>query len=505
MNQRTEKIIHIAFFVLLFAALGIIFFLSPVNGDDWFFRTYHIDSFREILSVMKDQWVHLNGRILGNICSVVLANLPIARELIKTVIVFFSILLLEKLSFFSRGNRMLVVLMGIVVLVFSMPREIYRQTYAWMAGFYNYVPCVFLFLWYLYLIREHFHQKQLPNRASVSILAFGLGASACLFAENITIYLVVSSLGLLIWHFCEHRKLPWVMLSHFIGTVCGTAMMFLSPMYGKIATEGDSYRTMFKGLEGLLESAQLNYGTITHYMLRAQVVLLALVSVACIILLFSSKKPAGKLLRYFNCGLLVLGPVYSYLTKDLFYASLQFSDHTGRLFFDLAIWGLYLFAVFWSIARGDMDSSCRRRAVFFLLSMPVSVGALLVVRPIGPRCFYMCLIFLIAAVLNLWASLLSNQLKNSMLERILPAACTTLCAIVFITYGILYYQIYQAGQQRIQALEEGMAQGQTTIYIPRYPHTDFVHESNPMKMGEYQYYYETPGDIEIKEIYSEYR
>lgn len=505
MNQRTEKIIHAAFFVLLFAALGIIFFLSPINGDDWFFRSYHIDSLQEFIRVIKSQWNNINGRVLGNTCSVMLANLPIVRELLKTAIVFFTILLLEKLSFSSRGNRMLLVLMGIVVLIFTMPREMYRQTYAWMAGFYNYVPCAFLFLWYLYLIRDHFRKSQLPSRLGTMFLSFCLGAAACLFAENITIYLVVSSLSLLIWQFWEHHKLSWVMLAHFLGTVCGAAVMFLSPIYRKIAIQGDAYRTMPAGLNGYLEIAQMNYGTISLFMLRAQTVLLVLVSVACLVLLFTSKKRAGKLFHTGISVVLILGPVYGYLTKEIFSESLQFTDHPFRLYIDLLVWCVYIAAVIWCIARTDLETSCRRRTLFFLVSMPISVGALLVVRPIGPRCFYMCLIFLIAVVLNLWASLLSNQLRNSKFLQILPTLCVSLCTVIFICYGIIYFKIYRAQAQRLQAMQKGMEQGQTTIYIPRFPYSDFIFETSPDKMGLYYYYYETPGDIEIKEIYSEYR
>ena len=482
---------------MLSAAIFLIMLMTPLCGDDWYFLTLHTLNPGELIERVGIQWNTINGRVLGNIGAVIFSGLPVLREAFKAAVVSGTILILRRLIFsevkpVTCPNWCQLLLTA--SLIYLMPRELFRQTYNWMSGFLNYVPGTLLVLGYFFLIRAHLEGGTIPSRWYFLPLVFICGFCTQLFSENLTIYTLCVSAGLVVWYFVEHRKCSAMMLAHLLGSIGGAAVMFFSPVYRRVSGGEDAYRTMKLSLKGLLEILEQNYSEVVWNTFRGYLPVLFLFMV-CALILLARKEGLRSPVRFVWMAAVSVGSVYGWLSQDIFHIR---PDRLDFLIFwlDAGCW-----LIFWVAAgmvfRFAAGSRFRRRLGLLLwLGLPFLVGPMFFVQPLGPRCFYFAYIILVAAALLLFAEAVSGTNFSKPRQRLFRFGVVSLAAVVFAVYFYISLDNFIVYRQRLSIAEQSVKAGQTEIVLPKFPKPEYIHETDPSKMA---YYYEDYGELTFVE------
>ncbi|MGI5893597.1 MAG: DUF6056 family protein [Candidatus Merdivicinus sp.] len=486
------------YLILLFAGIFIIMLMSPLNGDDWYFLNLHTLNPSELWEQVTIQWTTLNGRVLGNISAILFSGLPLIRELTKTVFVFLTIWVMNRLIFTEVNSKICPVWVSACLttaLIYLMPRELFRQTYNWMSGFFNYVPGSLLVFLYFWLIRDFWAGKSLSNRWRTAFLAALLGFCTQLFMENLTIYMVCISIVLTVWYGIQQKKINAIMLCHLLGSIGGAALMFLSPAYRRVSAGEDSYRTMNLTLQGLLEMMEENYINVTWYTFRGYLLILTLLVLLVLILLVRIPIFHSAWMRYLWMGILTAVPVYAWLTRRVFHIVL--TDITSLIFWvDASVWIVFWGFMFVVFQRIFSSPARRRFAVVIWLGIPFVSGPLFFVQPIGPRCFYFTYLLLTATILLLLAELLSVISYSEAVRVFLRFVSVFAVLALFVVYFRISSNNFATYQKRVSIVEESVKAGETVIILPKFPQPEFIHETDPQKMS---YIYRDYGQITILE------
>lgn len=476
-----------------FLAIFALMAMTPLTGDDWCFLSLHTADLGELAARSAEQWHNLNGRVLGNLCAILFSGLDFFRELVKAAIVFLTILMMNKLVFYRLGSSLWTGLL-IGAAIYAMPKEMYRQTYNWMAGFFNYVPVMLLVLLYLWIIRGFLEGGAVPNTVLSVPGALILGICSQLFVENLTIYLAVASISLVLWYFFSRRKLNLTMAAYAAGCIVGALIMFQSPVYGKVAAEEDGYRTMNTGFWGMMEMFAENYETVIQYTFREYLPLWALAAIfACILL--SKARRMHPALRYLLMGILCAGPVYGWMTEEVL-AKPRNNIWESAIWLDLFMWVLFGLALLLTLLTAINNLFRKRLGLIFLWSIPLSSGPLLVVQPIGPRCFYLTYLCLIGTLFVLFAEVVDWENLDRAKEGLLRFAALFLAGAGLLFYFQISYANHETYAFRVESARQQVLSGSTEVILPKYPYPDFVHDTDPQKM---EYIYREYGAITFLE------
>lgn len=476
-----------------FLAIFALMSLTPLTGDDWCFLSLHTAKLGELAARASEQWHNLNGRVLGNLCAILFSGLDFFRELVKAAILFLTILLLNKLIFYRLGSSIWTGLL-IGAAIYLMPKEMYRQTLNWMAGFFNYVPVMLLLLLYLWIIRGFLDGGAVSNTAFSIPGALILGICSQLFVENLTIYMLILSISLLLWYFFSRRKLNLTMAAHTVGCVVGTFIMFRSPVYGKVAADQDGYRTMNTGFWGMMEIFAENYETVIQYTFRKYLPLLALAAILGCFLLSKARR-MHPVIRYLLMGLLCSGPVYGWMTEEVL-AKPRNNIEESAIWLDLLMWVLFGAALLLTLLTVVHDIFRRRLGLIFLWSIPLSAGPLLVVQPIGPRCFYLTYLSLLGVLFILFAETINGENMDRAKDGLLRFAALFLAGAGFVFYFQISFANHETYRFRVESARQQVLAGNTEVILPKYPYADFIHDTDPQKL---EYIYRDYGAITFLE------
>lgn len=191
----------------LVLSLSIVFYIwlaaqIPYGWDDW---TWGLP-----MGMERFLTASINCRYAGNLVEIIITR----SRLLKDIIMGLCFALLP-LSFFAvlrqacgRSARPCLLLVLANLLLLCMPREIWRQTYGWIAGFANYVPSMLLLLLCHALLLRRREEK--PGALRL-VGAFALGLTAQLFLENLALYIFASALLFFIIRWVQNKKPDWLL------------------------------------------------------------------------------------------------------------------------------------------------------------------------------------------------------------------------------------------------------------------------------------------------------
>jgi len=129
---------------------------------------------------------------------------------------------------------------------------------------------------------------------------------------------------------------------------------------------------------------------------------------------------------------------------------------------------------------------------------------LLVVNPIGERCFFATYILFLMLLLELLI-LLDGEEKES---RIFTKTFCKTCAVVSI-FGLGFYlnifsSIYQVDKERLARIERQVEAGKTSVEIRHLPYESYLWTATPEWepwIERYKLFYGLPEDLEIKAVW----
>ncbi len=471
-----------------------------ISSDDWFFTSRTMDE--GLVQALKNGWANAighyrgtNGRLLGNGLSKALGCSEFWREIVRCGIILVILLQLVRTA---KIKGPLMYMMALMLTV-ALPADIYAQSYAWAAGFFNYVPPLMMIL--AYILRAERVLAGERDTALWGLAMFPLALSCQFFVENVTVGVCLLSAGVLLWHLIRSRKLSWSLAGFFLGAVLGCFIMLSAPGYSNVNQEG--YRQVSATFEELMVVIKSNFSTITLYLTERNwfVVVPLTVLSACLLMAAKPEKDSGKFLRSAALTCLMACPVWFYANRQLM-TVLSYSEWVTELAFwlDICFNLLYLLAVLTAAVLGLQDKSRLRRAVLSIAAVPMVFGPLVVVTPIGARCMYIPYMLLVCILLIFAAELTERCPADRKKLLIAPVALTTACVLSVYLWTAVWNG--HCEQVRISQIEKAMAAGETSVVLPSYPYGAYVHNGNGGAI-RYYYYYEVPCDLEFRYILHE--
>lgn len=499
-KSRPDKKRYLTGFLLIVGTYLFFLLLSfhfPVAGDDWFFTTRYqnedlLFALRKGFSSAKHHFITTNGRYLGNAFSGMLGCSAVCRALFRSGVMLGVVLAVCRLCKVQKISGYFLA----TALTIALPPMLFGQTYGWAAGFFNYVPPLFLLLLYLCGAAPLFVDENKPDRWYHGGLFFLLGFCTQFFVENVTVAMCLLS-GIL-WgvFFITRKRCSWKLSGHFLGTAAGAVLMFLAPGYQNVGSEG--YRQASHTLFGMLETAKTNFFTITKYTTEENWLLIGAITLFCLLLLCKWESKTQKERRWKTVSLLCLTvPLVFFYANRHILESLRFSGTLQTMTFlaDIAFNLLYLAGLGLTICLCVKDSGYKTRMLLCLLAAVLSIAPLTVVNPIGPRCFYTSHLLLVCLALLTGGYALQG--KRQALALRLPAILVS--AAVLVSYLWIAMWNGRVEAIRIARTEQQMAEHAETIVLPSYPYLAYVHGGDGPAIQNY-YYYETPGDIDFQFI-----
>ncbi|WP_436861767.1 DUF6056 family protein [Staphylococcus caeli] len=484
------RILNINKTYLIIAGLFIFYilmaFFTPLTHDDWdWYSQYGIQ-------MLQERFANLNGRYLGNMLEIVAVRIDLFRWLTYAVM---SILILWVISRFAQHSNDKVNYMLAFILMLTIPSEIYKQTYGWFAGFYNYVPATFCALFIIwYIVSVLFKNSRLS--LILNIIFYVVCFIGQFFMENTTLFNTMILFIAIILHVILHKKMNPKFVVGILISLSGTIIMFLNPNYRKIFFEGSDYQNVSSDT-GLIDKV---YRTLTttmpDWLFFNQIVIIMLIIGILLYMIYRNANVQG-VKKYFIVSGLILLPVYYFLIYRQFeLQNAHMITITNAL--NTLVCFVFLCALIAAIHAVIFDKEVRY-TLFFLIGAILCVSApLIIVSPIGPRNFYT--IYVIYVVISVILISRLELFNRSNIKWLIGA--TILLAMMYL--GAFYF-IHHVNESRIaQVKAEIKAHPKSKVYtMEKLPFENYLHHATPTS-SKYQMlfnqYEVIPKNVKIKYV-----
>lgn len=490
-NKKREIILRALLLIGTYAFLLLLSYGFPVTGDDWWFTTrYQNESIPAALNkgfhTAVNHYYTTNGRYIGNFLSGAMGCSKLLREFVRCGCIFGIFLSICHIC----KIRKLYGYLAALALTIALPTQIYAQTYAWAAGFFNYVPPTLFLLLYLSAVISRFSRKNSETPLWV-LPYFLLGLCTQFFVENVSVAMCLLSGAFCVAWVVRNKKISWRLAGHLAGALIGCVLMFLAPGYQNVGTEG--YREIPQGLSALLGIAR-NFSIITNNLLENNWLVVGLLTALCLYLLFRVKTESVRARKTKCAGILMLclASAFFYVDQAILHTML-YNDYVAALIVLLeALFVLcYLGGIIIAVWLGISDSTEKWKALLFPGTAVCILAPLLVVNPIGPRCLYLPHILLVCTVLCIGRYCFR---MNAAAEKLLRLPIALLSCVVFVSFLWMMLWNGRAESVRTAYTEQKMSQGAEQITLPQYPYQEYVYDSESPTIGWY-YYYSNANDI----------
>ena len=471
-NRADKRLL--LFTALLFAAFVLLSYLFPYSGDDWAWGS-------EIGAERLQNWFEdYNGRYAGNLLVMALTRSKCLCAALMAAC--FTAACLLPAAFAGTADVLSVTLAAVLFLF--MPKEIFVQSAVWTSGFANYVPPALLALLYFVSVKNIFGREKPQYGPLVAVLSAAVGFAGGLFMENVTLFNIAAASVVIVFSYVRFKSLFAAHIAYLIGAVSGAVLMFTNSAYGLIARQGDFYRSFFYE-RGFVDTVTENIKEAFERLFASNAFTLTLLSVMCAALcIISLKGEAGKRRRivlfsvYVNLSCLAVIYCKSRLDdSELFFSSRAYAAAATLIF--LAVGGLYFVSTAVIIHLCVKSKAVREKALFLLFSVFGVVAPLMLVNPIGPRCFFSRYLFISCLCLTLFAYLrqwhgMTQQLQKG-ISRLAAALCCAMLCFLTAVYGIIH--AYDA--TRNEYVKKQAEQGFKTVVTYYLPFGGYVWNGNP--------------------------
>lgn len=441
---------RVATVVLL--ALFFVSLLFPYTGDDWAWGS----------SIGLDRlavwFADYNGRYVGNLLVIALTRNVILRSVVVAATMYGIALCVDRID---KARGPLAFWLSLLLL-FCMPVTVRAQGIVWTSGFTNYaVPALFI-LMYFALFRDAFFDGYVPNASRV-VPCLILGFVNALIMENVTLFNVGISAVMLVYTRVRHKRWDLTQAAFLLGSVAGCVIMFTNGAYSNVAAGEDGYRSVAdRSLKGIAKKtlfsivpllvlnnwavnacwAVAGVATAIRQRTKASVVaaiplvLMGCISMRSIALPYTFKSGATSGIVVVACGLLAIAAFVGML-----YVATKYAGRLGQ-------------AIVLSVVA---------------LSLP-----LVLVNPIGPRCFFPTYCLFVVSVCLVTKGAFEGESYPS-IGWVLPLAALMLWTSWIVVFG----EACIADYTRVSAAKEQIAQGATTVEVKKLPNSNQLHVPNP--------------------------
>ena len=489
--MKEKKMMWIRY-AICFGVVAVLCYLFPYTGDDWAWGS-------QIGIDRLNQWFeNYNGRYVGNLIVLVMTRSNLLKAVIMSVGLTGIVALSEYI--FKKKWAFYVSCVALVL----MPKLILKQAVVWTAGYANYVTSLFLTLLFIAYVIPVF-QSEMPKRKLWHCLPlFVLGVINTLIVEHLTIYNVVLSCGVIVYTLIAHHKVIASHVAYFLGTVAGAVYMFSNSAYHSIANNQDGYRQMAEG--GVVSRAIDNYVNeiAKHLCLNNVWMNLGIFAVCFMIyqkILVNADKKRNVLLA--KICLIVMASFNVWALLSSFGVS-TYAKQNRLLYIEALFVAVYMVAIIgYSIVVG-LERKCLWKMLFWNASIICVAAPLLVVNPIGERCFFATYALFLMLLLE-FISLLEAETDTQMIfTKNFKYACLIICFAGLGFYLNIFSSIYQVDKERLARIERQVEAGKTTVEIRHLPYESYLWTATPEGepwIERYKLFYGLPKNLKIKAVW----
>ena len=388
--------------VLLF--FGIVAFMFPYTGDDWAWGSWMG------IERLETFFADYNGRYFGNFLVLAITRSEILKVVLMAVSYFFSCWLCYK---YSDSKKTSVLLFSVFVFLL-MGKAVFAQSVVWSSGYSNYVPSAIISVGYLTIVKN-ITKQDVPQYPKLMVIATVLmGFSGALFMENITLFNICLGVAVIGYSLIKFKKVYLAHIGFLVGAIAGAVWMFSNSVYKAVATGEDLYRTTASGLDGFLNQAGKNLIIICKCLFADNMGICIVTTVLLTVLVVTfNKTNINKPKKVVSICLLVVNILFVVVAifkkavqifgfidiKSLGFLNYNGFTNASTLVFLLTTLIIILLCV----------KKYRRFAMLLpFYCIPVAIAPLLVVTPIGPRCFFVSYLFMMVFLAELLSYIAEN-------------------------------------------------------------------------------------------------
>ena len=460
-------------YILVFLFFVILFFLSPISGDDWSNYLVGSEGIRHSLGVALGMYFDWEGRIISRVLINVLTYHKWLWNIVNALVVTGTIYMGMKFI----GKKPKKIIFPLMCLVFlGMNLFSFSQVMTWIAGNITYLFVVPIVLWYFYFV---FHNDKY-NKWFVFVFSL-INLCGCMFVENMALVLVGGNILLLIIKYLKNKKIDKRIVLYLVLAIVGTGAMLLSP--------GTRYRNSIENVEfnklNILEKVIFNIPNFVYYTFIVNSFMLILMNFSNYFVIRDKVK--NKWIKYL---LIIFMLSISTLTIMIYPISLFENISLGYLInqnniFIILYWLLYMMISLKLIYMSDKKTL--ENVFLFLIGLGSNI-VMLVSPTWGFRTsFFTYLMFSIVA-LKIINNYISKKKSSTYLINIISL-------LMFVFYMVFYINIYKCQL----VVEKQVKSDGDIIYIDSFSRFApcNINPSNTYHLNKFKEYY---GIDEEKEL-----
>lgn len=455
----------------------VIFFLSPLSGDDWGNYIVGSEGVRYSLEVAVELYFNWEGRFISRVLINILTYHKWLWNIINALVITGTIYMGMKFVG-KKPKKFIFPLMSAVILLMNL--YTFSQTITWVAGNITYFFIVPVLLWYFYYLLNNDDYNKFFTFICVLINLFGT-----MFVENMALVLVGGNILLILYKYIKTKKVDRRLVVYTIISIGSILVMLLSP--------GTKYRSTIENVEfnklSLFGKIIFNIPNFVYYTFIINTYLLVLMSYSNYLII--RNKIDNKYLKVFLLIFMLVVPLFTifiypismFMNTDLFLLI-----DTKNLFV-IVYWLLYL--VILSVLVFLQDRKELKLVFLFLVGLMSNV-VMLMSPTWGFRTSLFTYIVLAIVALNI----INNYLKDNKFYEYCSYG-VFVGTIIF--YLIFYINICRCQSNLEKSIKKQLEEDSDVIYIDRFPYfaNCNINPENEYHMGKYKLYYGIPEDKEL--------
>ncbi len=480
------------FYTFLFVFLFILTYYFPYSNDDWAWGS------KTGLERLQNGFKDYNGRYLGNLLVILLTRSNIFKALLMTI-TYFGIGYFIKKIVNKNSNG---VMIFSILMLFLVNRFVFRETIVNTSGFINYSFNMLLVLIFIAYIKDVFKKVDFKEKWYNLVLLFILGVCSTLFMEHITTYLLALCLVLCIYSYIKYKKIPKSYLIYFAGVIVGSIIMFTNGAYLHVVKGDDFYRTVTTKQSLIVTMARNYFNKIQTNAFSRNLVINLVVSALMLVLSYKFlvnnkvvkwKKVCLQLLNLYS----VFYSVFLILGTNFDFDIVTGSSHyiTGFMTALYCVSLLLIVLLVFIDKNKYYDRVIGYRLVFYMVSIVIILGPLLVLTPVGPRCSLPALVVYILMASELYNLLIED--KNGYIAKSLLAVLI----VVLSSYLYIYHNVYVSNKERYEVVKMQLDAKMDPIYIKKNKYEKYIWKNNPVSKtwdNRFLDFYSFDSQVDIK-------
>lgn len=441
----------------------------------------------------------INSRYAGNLIVVLLTRIPALKTVFMGIVftaipASVSVLASKIMNTGKEEDQDLirtVIFIFANIMILSMPKDVWRQTNGWTAGFSNFTVSALAMLLYFILIMKDPGKKILN---CIGLFVFGVAIQ--LFLENLTVFFFLFS----VFHLLIFRKIRQTG-PLLLGNLTGLIIMFSSSIYSSLWNTGyavGNYRHLMYDPSNplhtfIFEAASRYLKEFMPQIISHHAILAGLIALLAAVRLFAIRRTASSIPGIINM-LYFFYYIYSHIMGN------PFRD-TGNLL----VPGLdCFFAVLMTVETVMLFRSDKRllfRMTVLWLTPFIIVAPMLIINTAGPRTFYTTDICFTLFASILLSTVLTLKPKHKLLLPLI--VCLIGLTVISIRWIGIYKPIGELTRERERLIAETIENGGKKITFREYPNSDYLWLPIPGNKDSWRYpcfkeFYHIPEDVDIE-------